>query len=72
MFGLEFVLLAQVQQQIDLHAEEDARARLSPVEFSAWLKDRDERREKARQEAIAERRHRELCSAIRSTSFWRL
>lgn len=27
-------------------------------------------KEKQRQEAIAERRHQELCAAIRSTSFW--
>ena len=31
-----------------------------------------ESQEKARLESIAERRHQELCQAIRSTSFWRL
>jgi len=29
-------------------------------------------KEKARLEAIEERRHQQLCSAIRSTSFWAL
>jgi len=33
---------------------------------------RQESQEKARLGSIAERRHQELCQAIRSTSFWRL
>lgn len=32
---------------------------------------RAEEKEKARKEAQEERRHKELCEAIRSTGFWR-
>lgn len=44
---------------------------LPPEEQTTRRKAREELREKMRQEATAERRHQELCNAIRSTSFWR-
>lgn len=48
-----------------------ARIAMSPGEFAAWLSDRQKAQDKAREEATAERRHKETCDAIRSTSFWR-
>lgn len=40
-----------------------------PDVASRMLKDRQERQEKQRLEAIAERRHQELCRAIRSIGY---
>lgn len=39
---------------------------LTPEQRQVYL----DAKEKQRQEAISERRHQELCAAIRSTSFW--
>lgn len=70
MFDVSLVLLSA--KMAVLHYQEEER-------FQQWVSQlRPEirkkilaEREKARQEAIEERRHRELCDAIRSTSFWR-
>ena len=59
------------QAQKEEKAFNDYCATLSDEEAKALQEDRQKWREKARKEAIEERRHKEMCDAIRSTSFWR-
>lgn len=51
---------------------EAARASMTEADFDAWYAARKARHAAEAEEAKAERRHQELCEAIRSTSFWRL
>mgnify|MGYP000387935256 CR=1 FL=1 len=48
-----------------------AKASMTPEQFGAWLSARLAFKQKQQAAATEERRHRELCEAIRSTSFWR-
>lgn len=57
---------AAIAAQIEADTERELAEKLTPEEFASYLKRRDERREKARLEAIAERRHQEMCRAISS------
>lgn len=72
MYGGYFVLCEIMVQQELGKAFEKSMERL-PYEMSVTLRaERQAEKEKAREEAAKERRHRELYEAIRSTSFWRI
>lgn len=75
MFGsylaFSMIFAAIEAQRIENEAFEKALDGV-PHDLAALMrKERAERQERQRQEAVEERRHRELCEAIRSTSFWR-
>lgn len=76
MFGLELAIgiaMAKLQEKKErLRRLEAALAELPPEQQEAMRAKYIADEEKARQEETAERRHQELCAAIRSTSFWRL
>jgi hypothetical protein len=76
MFGMIGVIVS-VQTLIDkLQYETEtialAESTMSPEQFNDWLSAWQAVKEKKHAEAIEERRHREVCEAIRSTGFWRL
>lgn len=69
MFGFE-VAAAVLQWQAQRHEEESFLRYLNSLpedQRADACRVRREAKEKARREAIEERRHRELCDAIRST-----
>lgn len=76
MFGLELAIgiaMAKLQEKKErLRRLEAALAELPAGQQEAMRAKYIADEEKARQEETAERRHQELCAAIRSTSFWRL
>ena len=66
--GVVMAVIAEsmMKDRIDQHFERVIRD--LPIETQIQMrKERDERKEKARLEAIEERRHKELCEAIKST-----
>lgn len=70
MFGIDGIVLQVQLAELERKEEqqfEEFLATLSPADAQQLRTERKEAKEKARQEAIAERRHRELCDAIRST-----
>ena len=54
--ALAAIQQAQLTRQLEQHAERNARERLTPEQFQEWKRERTE-----------ERRHQELCQAIRDT-----
>jgi hypothetical protein len=48
-----------------------AKESMTPEQFGVWLSARLAFKEKQQAAATEERRHREVCEAIRATSFWR-
>jgi hypothetical protein len=75
MLGAYFVL-AELQAAQEAARQERAmfdawRSHLSTDDFEKMRAEYLRKKDEARKEATEERRHRELCEAIRSTSFWR-
>lgn len=70
MIGVAFyagVIAGFAEAKSDLEQVQNMRASLPKDDFDKWMAER----ESARREREIERRHREFCEAIRSTSFWR-
>jgi hypothetical protein len=70
------LIAAIVGSEIVAHNAEVARLTevektMSPEAFKAYMEKYEDSRTAARAAAAEERRHREHCEAIRSTSFWR-
>jgi hypothetical protein len=66
------VQMAVEQLRKEQASVEAAKASMTPEQFNAWFSAWLAFKEKQQAAATEERRHRELCEAIRSTSFWRL
>lgn len=67
------IAMADVLAEAKLEREmvEKAQLTLPPDQFVEWFESFKRAREESAMRAKEERRHQELCSAIRSTSFWR-
>lgn len=72
IFAPHFSLLEIQWRMVEARAFENSLKGLSPDLVQRLRGERAARLERERLEAAAERRHRELCEAIRSASFWRL
>lgn len=67
---IHLIIEAQRLHEQDMQFEKSL-ASLPPDVAHSLRQKRAEEKEKARKEAQEERRHKELCAAIRSTGFWR-
>jgi hypothetical protein len=76
MFGILSVItgLQMMVEHLQYEAETiaEAKSTMSPEQFNDWFSTWLAFKDKKHAEAIEERRHREVCEAIRSTGFWRL
>jgi hypothetical protein len=70
-FPSEIAIMHINARRAEEKAFEEFCATLTPEEAKALRADKKAKEEKAQEEATKERRHRELCEAIRSLSFWR-
>lgn len=66
------LMAAIANVEVERRSDELARQALTPGQYAQWRAERDKEKREARERADVERRHRELCDAIRSTSFWRM
>lgn len=66
MLGFNWIAYYAFKAAMDIKAEQSARERYTPERFAEWLKFREKERDRANLEATAERRHREIVSAIES------
>ena len=71
MSGMDIFVAFAIYAQREQRAFEEKMRGLPPEMANRLRMERAERKERERKEAETERRHREMCDAIRSTSFWR-
>lgn len=77
MFGIGYicamnvaVLMAKAEADEEIRFQDFLKT-IPECDRASIAESRDKRKLAAKEYAIAERRHRELCDSIRSTSFWR-
>ena len=79
MFQLLFIpsflaaAITQARAQIELEMQEDKQAKdtMTPEAYEKYAAVKAESRKEHEKFLVEERRHKEKCDAIRSTSFWR-
>lgn len=73
MLGIEMALAIAEIKRLDYDRQqiEANRQSMSPEAFNAWLDAKMKFETEQRKEAVIERRHQELCRAIKGSSFWR-
>lgn len=67
----EALVVANERQKAEAARLGETEKSMSPEDFKVYMVKYEADKDAARQRETEERRHRERCEAIRSTSFWR-